>query len=71
MKLAKLDAMTLDELRGLRCDINAIIKKKKAKRRIPVKYRNPANPAQGWAGRGMRPVWAKSLSEHALEKCRV
>jgi DNA-binding protein H-NS len=25
--------------------------------KLPVKYRNPANPAQGWSGHGRRPQW--------------
>jgi DNA-binding protein H-NS len=24
---------------------------------VPPKYRNPANPAETWAGRGLRPRW--------------
>lgn len=24
---------------------------------VPPKYRNPANPAQTWSGRGKRPLW--------------
>ena len=30
---------------------------KKAKAAPVVKYRNPANPAQGWSGHGRRPQW--------------
>lgn len=30
---------------------------KKAGGKLPVKYRNPANPAQGWSGHGRRPQW--------------
>ena len=31
---------------------------KKAKPAPVVKYRNPANPEQGWSGRGRKPQWA-------------
>lgn len=30
---------------------------KKAKAAPVVKYRNPANPEQGWSGHGRRPQW--------------
>ncbi|MFU2487416.1 H-NS family nucleoid-associated regulatory protein [Thauera sp. WH-1] len=46
---------------------------KKAKPVSVVKYRNPANPDQGWSGRGRKPQWAldwiaqgKSLDELAV-----
>ena len=46
---------------------------KKAKPAPVVKYRNPANPQQGWSGRGRKPQWAldwlaqgKSLDELAV-----
>jgi DNA-binding protein H-NS len=29
--------------------------------RVPVKYRNPANPADKWTGRGMKPKWLREL----------
>ncbi|MDV7392951.1 H-NS histone family protein, partial [Arthrospira platensis SPKY1] len=45
---------------------------KKPKTASVVKYRNPANPEQGWSGRGRKPQWAldwiaqgKSLDELA------
>jgi DNA-binding protein H-NS len=28
-----------------------------ARRKVPPKYRNPADPAQTWAGRGAQPRW--------------
>lgn len=31
---------------------------KKAKPAPVIKYRNPANPEQGWSGRGRKPQWA-------------
>lgn len=31
--------------------------------KVAAKYRNPADPAQTWTGRGMRPVWLRSLLE--------
>jgi len=46
---------------------------KKDKPAPVVKYRNPANPEQGWSGRGRKPQWAldwiasgKSLDELAV-----
>lgn len=30
---------------------------KKPGGKLPVKFRNPANPAQGWSGHGRRPQW--------------
>ncbi|MDX9715946.1 MAG: H-NS histone family protein [Thauera sp.] len=46
---------------------------KKVKAAPVIKYRNPANPDQGWSGRGRKPQWAldwlaqgKSLDELAV-----
>lgn len=25
--------------------------------KVPIKFRNPANPAETWAGRGVQPKW--------------
>ncbi|WP_212525013.1 H-NS histone family protein [Actibacterium sp. MT2.3-13A] len=30
-----------------------------AKPKAPARYRNPANPAQSWSGRGRQPGWIK------------
>lgn len=35
----------------------AAAKKKKAGGKLPIKYRNPADPSQGWSGHGRRPQW--------------
>lgn len=49
--LAKAEGFTIEELfgggRGGR----------KVKRVVKPKYRNPANPAETWSGRGKRPRW--------------
>jgi len=29
-------------------------------RKVPPKYRNPANPSETWAGRGIRPSWLQA-----------
>jgi len=29
-------------------------------KRVPVKYRNPADPTQGWTGRGRKPRWVEA-----------
>jgi len=34
-------------------------KKKKAKSKVPPKYRNPGNPSETWSGRGRQPAWYK------------
>ena len=30
-------------------------------KKVPPKYRNPANPEQTWTGRGVAPSWVQSL----------
>lgn len=30
---------------------------------LPPKYKNPANPAQTWSGRGRRPEWFKAAEK--------
>lgn len=40
-------------------DILPVAAKKKAKKKIPIKYRNPDNHTQTWTGRGRTPVWAR------------
>src|SRR5579875_1225861 len=32
---------------------------KPSSRKLPVRYRNPENPNQAWAGRGLQPRWLK------------
>lgn len=32
-----------------------------AGKKVAPKYRNPANPAQTWTGRGVSPTWAQAL----------
>jgi DNA-binding protein H-NS len=49
-----------------------------AKRTLAAKYRNPANPKETWAGRGLRPRWLvaalkggkKKLADFAVDKKR-
>ncbi len=31
--------------------------------KVAVKYQNPANPANKWTGRGMKPKWLRELIE--------
>lgn len=49
--------------------------KKAAKAKTPsvIKYRNPANPEQGWSGRGRKPQWALDLiaQGRSLEEAAV
>jgi DNA-binding protein H-NS len=42
---------------------------------VPPKYRNPENPAETWAGRGLKPRWlqaalesGKSLEDFSIEE---
>jgi DNA-binding protein H-NS len=35
---------------------------KRSKAKSPAKYRNPANPAQTWSGRGRRPAWINTAA---------
>ena len=35
--------------------------------KVKPKYRNPANPAQTWAGRGLSPSWFKALKAEGKE----
>jgi DNA-binding protein H-NS len=66
------DEMRKEKVVKLRQKINSLIKAegytfedvfgtaRKAKRsgsKVAPKYRNPANPAQTWSGRGKRPHW--------------
>ncbi len=41
--------------------------------KVAVKYQNPANPANKWTGRGMKPKWLRELIEqgHKLEEFAV
>jgi len=39
------------------------------KKRGDVAYRNPANPAETWTGRGRRPKWMAGLTD--LDRLRV
>ena len=41
--------------------------------KVPVKYQNPANPANKWTGRGMQPKWSRVLVEqgHRVEEFAV
>ena len=49
-----------------------------AKRTLAAKYRNPANPKETWAGRGLRPRWLvaalkggkKKLADFAVDRKR-
>ncbi|CAG1020135.1 Trans-acting regulatory protein HvrA [Methylococcales bacterium] len=38
--------------------------------KVAVKYQNPANPANKWTGRGMKPKWLRELIDqgHQLEE---
>lgn len=61
--MAQAEGYTIDELFGTGA------KKASDKRgTVAPKYRNPANPAQTWSGRGKRPHWFKdALSQGKSE----
>ncbi len=67
-----LKSMSIDKLSQLRSQIDAVLSSKvilstsglrlkgiRGGVRGPIapKYRNPANPAETWAGRGLKPRW--------------
>jgi DNA-binding protein H-NS len=62
-----LKSMSIDALVGLRGKIDAMLTSKVADERrsfgsgvrgkVAPKYRNPENPAETWAGRGLKPRW--------------
>lgn len=71
-KFNGLKTLSLDELRELRDQVHIAIKQaKRAARVLPPKFANPEDPNQTWAGRGLRPRWAKRMSKATLEECRV
>jgi DNA-binding protein H-NS len=65
-----------DELKALdarRAQLLAIVGNEPAPEKKPrvngvPKYRNPANPAQTWTGRGKTPAWIAGLKK---EDCRI
>ena len=67
--LAKAEGYTVDELFGGKA-VPAARKAatstrkpgKQAGKKIPPKYRNPANPKETWAGRGQQPRWLSALT---------
>lgn len=62
--LAKAEGFTLEELLGGKRG-----RKAKVKRVVKPKYRNPANAAETWSGRGKRPRWfAAALAAGKKEK---
>ena len=69
VSLAKAEGYTVDELFGTarmvreKSGVPAAAKKSTARKsgqkgvKVEPKYRNPGNPAETWAGRGMPPKW--------------
>lgn len=69
VSLAKAEGYTVDELFGTarmvreKAGVPAAAKKAPARKsaqkgsKVEPKYRNPGNPAETWAGRGMPPKW--------------
>lgn len=50
--MVKAEGYTVEELFGTRGR-----KTRRTGAKVPPKYRNPADPAQTWSGRGKRPNW--------------
>ncbi len=42
-------------------------------RKVPIKFQNPANLAEQWSGRGVRPKWLQNLLNqgHSLEEFEI
>ena len=63
--LAKSEGYTIDELFGAARAApkarKAAAPRKKAAKKVPPKYRNPANPKETWTGRGKQPRWMAAL----------
>lgn len=69
VSMARAEGYTVDELFGTarmvreKAGVPAAAKKPAARKsaqkgsKVEPKYRNPANPAETWAGRGMPPKW--------------
>jgi DNA-binding protein H-NS len=69
VSLAKAEGYSVDELFGTarmvreKIGVPSVAKKTTARKsaqkgsKVEPKYRNPANPAETWAGRGMPPKW--------------
>ncbi|MEO7431748.1 MAG: H-NS histone family protein [Dokdonella sp.] len=53
--LVKAEGLELDEVMG-----RAGATRGKARGKVKPKYRNPADPAQTWTGRGKRPNWFRT-----------
>ena len=85
VSLAKAEGYSIDELFGtgrmVRAGAGVAARKAPARKsaakgsKVPPKYRNPANPEQTWAGRGMPPKWlsaelakGKKLEDFAIKK---
>ena len=60
----------LSEIKQLAASIGVLVEISESGKRssrkgqkVPPKYQNPANPAQQWSGRGMKPTWLRELVE--------
>lgn len=62
-KIARDEGFTIEELFGTRR-----ARSKSAGTTVAPKYRNPANPAQTWSGRGKRPRWFTDALKTKKEK---
>lgn len=61
--LLKAEGYTAEEVFGATAVASKTPRKsaKKAGRKVPPKYRNPANKDEVWSGRGRRPRWMAEL----------
>lgn len=60
-------------LQHFRMALGATKRRKGAPKKLPPTYRNPANNAETWTGRGRKPRWlVAALNEgKTVEQCRI
>lgn len=67
--LLREEGYTFEELFGSTASAPRATRKavKKAGRKVPPKYRNPANKDEVWSGRGRRPRWFAELVDKGTD----
>ena len=72
-KIVRTSGYTMEELFGAKVapararKAAGAAKKSKAGGKVPPKYRNPANPAETWTGRGKHPRWLAAFVAQGRE----
>lgn len=72
-RLAKAEGYTIEELFGTAGSAAPASKATRRKttapkRKVPAKYRNPANADETWTGRGRAPIWLRDYLEAGRNK---